>query len=250
MPNRPTSSANHQTKARKHDTPVAPAIPRVARPKAAPGPDAVRGVAGPGPSGCRLDQDQIDKIGIFRERGVTYPEIARRLRCSERSARRYGKGVTPRLRLPHDDDQSGHDPRAIRDSLLDEFMALLYANEELRSVTVVWHRVGEPMSECFDATYGGPPSILFLSEAERLLSDRLAKTGPRALQLLTRTQQSKHRFIREVVGSLFSDYIGWHRFAFNCSSGYNETGEDWRPPSERSGKPPEFGHVDLFDLAK
>jgi hypothetical protein len=186
----------------------------------------------------------------LRQRGVSFKEIGRRVRCSERTARRWVGQVVPQLRSPDPEIASPTDLRAIRELLLDEFMALLYVNEELRSVTVVWHRVGGSMCECFEATYGGPPSILFLSEAERLLNDRLLKTGPRALQLLTRTQQSKHRFIREVVGPLFSDYVGWHRFAFNMDCGFNETGEDWRPPSERSGKPPKFDHVDLFDLAK
>jgi hypothetical protein len=201
-------------------------------------------------SRSHMDQDAIDKMTALRQKGVSFKEIGRRARCSERTARRWVGKVVPKLHSPGPELAFRTDPRAIRELLLDEFMALLYANEELRSVTVVWTRVGGPMSECFQATYGGPPSILFLSEAERLLGDRLAKTGPRALQLLTRTEQSNCRFIREVIGPLFADYIGWHRFAFEAVSGYNETGEDWRPPSERSGKRPKFDHVDLFDLAK
>lgn len=209
---------------------------------------------GHGPSLVRprshIDQEVVDKMTVLRQRGVSFKEIGRRMGCSERTARRWVGQVLPRLQSPGPEPAAPTDPRAIRELMLDEFMDLLYVNKELRSVTVVWRRVGGPASDYFEATYGGPPSILFLSEAERLLSDRLTKLGPRALHLLAKTQQSKHRFLREVIGPLFADYVGWHRFAFNSLSGHNETGEDWRPPSERNGKPPNFDHVNLFDLAK
>ncbi len=37
--------------------------------------------------------------------------------------------------------------------------------------------------------------------------------------------------MREVVGFLYRDYVSWHELAQNI--GFCETGEDWRPPSER-----------------
>lgn len=199
-------------------------------------------------SRSHMDQEVVDKMTVLRQRGVSFKEIGRRVGCSERTARRWVGQVVPQLHSPGPELASTTDPRAIRELLLDEFMALLYVNRGLRSVTVVWQRVGDPMSESFQATYGGPPSILFLSEAERLLGERLAKTGPRALQLLTRTRQSKHRFIREVIGSLYSDYMNWHRVAFNSFTGFNETGEDWRPPSERRGASGQFEYVNPLDL--
>jgi hypothetical protein len=196
-----------------------------------------------------MDQDVVDRMTALRQRGISFKEIGRRAGCSERSARRWVGQVAPQLHPPGDELTSPTDPLTIRSQLLDEFMALLYANEALRSATVVWERVGGPTSQYFEATYGGPPSILLLSEAERLLNIRLAKLGPRALALLARTQQSKHRFIREVLGPLFADYIGWHRLAVDSPTGFNETGEDWTPPSERGIKPQHYWHVDLFDLA-
>lgn len=222
---------------------MAPASPTTGLATAGRSPSLVR-------ARSHVNQEVVDKMTVLRQRGVSFKEIGRRIGCSERTARRWVGQVVPQLRSPGPELRSPTDARAIRELLLDEFLHLLYVNHELRSVTVVWKRVGDPMSESFQATYGGPPSILFLSEAERILGERLAKTGPRALQLLARTQQSKHRFIREVIGSLFSDYISWHRVAFNSFSGYNETGEDWRPPSERSDKPLKFDHDDLFDLAE
>jgi hypothetical protein len=90
----------------------------------------------------------------------------------------------------------------------------------------VWRKVDESLQE---AVRGGPPSILFLNEAERTIRERLDELGPLALTYLARETQSKHRFLREVVGHLYWDYAHWHRFVQN----FGETGEDWRPPGER-----------------
>jgi hypothetical protein len=220
---------------------VTPAVPRVARSKAAPGPNAVRDVAGSSPSGCRLDQDQIDQIGAFRERGVTYPEIARRLGCSERSARRYGKGVTPRLRLPQDEDPSGADPRALAPALLARFFDSLYNNERLRSVTFMYRE-----NDGFDL--GGPPSSRFLNESEILLKDRLAKLSPHTLRHLAKDPLLQADFLRDVVGRLYSDYLWWNRCPEEIGSSINgSAGESWRPPSERP-RHDRAPYLDVFGL--
>jgi hypothetical protein len=196
-------------------------------------------VAAPGPSGCRLDQDQIDQIGIFRERGVTYPKIARRLGCSERSARRYGKGVTPQLRLPHDDDQSSLDPRASPSALLSKFFDSLYNNERLRSVTFIF--LADNAME-----RGGPPSTRFLSEAERLLKERLAKLSPHTLRQLSTDRLLQADFLRAVVGELYTDYAWWHREPEQILSVLRGSdGEAWRPPWER----PRTDRAPYIDIA-
>jgi hypothetical protein len=195
-----------------------------------------------------MDQEVVDRMTALRRQGISFKAIAQRVGVSERSARRWVGKVPPQVHAPAADDAPTGDPRVIREYLLDEFMTLLHSNEELRSVTVEWTRVGPRYSECFDATYGGPPSILFLSEAEKLLRGRLEKLEPRSLKLLANSAQSKRRFLREVVGPLFSDYVGWHRFAFANPSGYLESGEDWRPPSERRGASAQFEYVNPLDL--
>jgi hypothetical protein len=239
MPNRPNSSVNHHSKAHRSDALVAPAVPRSVRSKAAPSPSAVRDVAASGPSGSRLDQDQIDQIGALRERGVTYPEIARRLGCSDRSARRYGKGVTPRLRLPRDDDQSGIDPRALASALLTTFFDSLYDNERLRSVSYIF-------LDDDGLDRGGPPSTRFLSEAERLLKERLAKLSPHTLRQLSTDRLLQADFLRDVVGELYTDYVWWHREPEEMLSVLRGSdGEAWRPPWER----PKSDRAPYIDIA-
>ena len=61
--------------------------------------------------------------------------------------------------------------------------------------------------------------------------------GVLALRLLARTKQLQARFLRETVGSLYSDYVAWHRLA----NKFAKTGEDWRPPRERPQLEPEEG---------
>ncbi len=70
---------------------------------------------------------------------------------------------------------------------------------------------------------------MFLNEAERLIREGLEALGVLALRLLARDERSQHRFLREIVGSVYWDYVGWHKFSQN----FGETGEDWRPPRER-----------------
>ena len=63
----------------------------------------------------------------------------------------------------------------------------------------------------------------------RSLRERLESMGVLALRLLARTKQMQARFLRETVGSLYSDYVLWHKIA----NKFGKTGEDWRPPRER-----------------
>jgi hypothetical protein len=183
-------------------------------------------------------------MAALRRQGISFREIGARLDCSERTARRYVGRVLPQLHLPQASPELETDPRALRDRLLSEFIDLLYADRRLRSVTVTWHR--DDVSS-YAAEYGGPPSILFLSEAERLLRERLDSIGLLALRLLARDRRSKLRFVREVVGSLYSDYIAWHEFAQNFPDTECPTGEDWRPPRERSPVA-ELEHIDPYGL--
>ncbi len=114
----------------------------------------------------RVTQDSIDEMTALRRQGVTFRDIGARLGCSERTARRFVGQVLPQLHVPRATPELETDPRALRERLLSEFIELLYADRRLRSVTVTWHRVNDSSNR---AEYGGPPSILFLSEAERLL---------------------------------------------------------------------------------
>lgn len=85
------------------------------------------------------------------------------------------------------------------------------------------------------AEYGGPPSILFLTEAERLLREKLDSLEPLALRYLAQQRQSQDQFLRQVIGHLYNDYVLWHQIAQNLK---DETGEDWRPFRERPPCPP------------
>lgn len=178
----------------------------------------------------RVTQDAIDEMTALRRQGVTFRNIGARLGCSERTARRYVGRVLPQLHIPQASPELETDPRALRERLLSEFIDVLYADRRLRSVTVTWNRVDDSSNR---AEYGGPPSILFLSEAERLLRERLDSIGLLALRLLARDRRSKLRFVREVVASLYWDYVGWHEFGQNFPDTMCPTGEDWRPPRER-----------------
>jgi hypothetical protein len=183
-------------------------------------------LSGTGRGRRRVTQVKIDKMTEWRRQGLTHQEIGEREGCSERTSRRYVGHVEPRLKLPPGNPEPEDDPRSLRARLASEFVEFLHADERLRSFTFRWQKVDEATKM---AIYGGPPSILFLSEAERLLRERLDAIGDLALRLLAREKQSQRRFLREVVGSLCADYVGWHQFADN----FGETGEDWRPPRER-----------------
>ena len=174
----------------------------------------------------RVTQETIDEMAALRRQGLTFAEIGTRVGCNERTARRYVGRVQPQLHLPQKTPELDTDPRTLRERLLSEFMLTLYRDHQLRRWTLTWVRIDESTQR---AVYGGPPSILFLSEAERLLREQLEKLGLHAVRFLALDPRSKVRFIREVVGPLYNDYAGWHQFSQN----FGETGEGWRPKRER-----------------
>lgn len=173
----------------------------------------------------------------MRRQGLGFAVIGTRQGLSERTARRYVGGVEPQLKLPQrDDPEPDADPGALRDRFAREFMEILYREPRLNRLYVTKRATGPG---AVDWIYGGPPSILFLNEAERLIREGLDSLGPLSLGLLARDEGLRHRFLGAKVGHLYSDYVGWHQFSQN----FGETGEDWRPPRER----PPMEPVDELD---
>ena len=168
----------------------------------------------------------------LRREGLGFAEVGARQGFSERTARRFVGKVEPRLTLPQGDAEPETDPRALRERFAWEFLETLYRDKRLNALTMRLRKIG-PGTHI--AEYGGPPSILFLNEAERLIRERLDSLGVLALRLLARTKELQARFQRETVGSLYSDYVFWHEVIANK---FGQTGEDWRPPRERA-------HLDL-----
>ena len=186
------------------------------------------------PGRGRVSQEDIDAMAELRREGLGFAEVGARRGFSERTARRFVGKVEPRLTLPQGEAEPETDPRALRERFAREFLEILYRDERLNALTMRLRKIG-PDAEI--AEYGGPPSILFLNEAERLLRERLESMGVLALRLLARTKQLQARFLRETVGSLYSDYVLWHKIA----NKFGKTGEDWRPPRERPQLEPEEG---------
>lgn len=186
------------------------------------------------PGRGRVSQEDIDAMAELRREGLGFAEVGARRGFSERTARRFVGKVEPRLTLPQGDAELETDPRALRERFAREFLEILYRDRQLNALTMRLRKLGPDANI---AEYGGPPSILFLNEAERLLRERLDSMGVLALRLLARTKQLQARFLRETVGSLYSDYVAWHRFA----NKFGKTGEDWRPPRERPQLEPEEG---------
>ena len=190
------------------------------------------------PTRRRVTQKMVDQMAELRRQNLTFKDIGVRLHCSERTARRCVGKVEPQLQLPErNPEPEAEAPRQMRERFASEFLEILYGDERLRSLTLRWQKVDEATKK---AIWGGPPSILFLSEAERLIRERLDAIGDLALRLLARDKRSQHRFLREVIGFLYADYVQWHQFAQN----FDETGEDWRPPRER----PPAEEIDEDDL--
>ena len=186
------------------------------------------------PGRGRVSQEDIDAMAELRRQGLGFAEVGARRGFSEKTARRFVGKVEPRLTLPQGDAEPESDPRALRERFAQDFLEILYRDKQLNALTMRLRKIG-PDAEV--AEYGGPPSILFLNEAERLLRERLESMGVLALRLLARTKQLQARFLRETVGSLYSDYVLWHKIA----NKFGKTGEDWRPPRERPQLEPEEG---------
>ena len=181
-----------------------------------------------GPKRRRASQETIDDMAALRRRGLTFQEIGARVGCSERTARRYAGKVLPQLHVPGTTPQLDTDPRKQREQLVTQFMQCLHDDKRLQSLTRVWKQVD---ADTILYVYGGPPSILFLSEAGRLLRERLESLGMIALRMLAENRQSQRRFVREVVGNLYWDYVTWHQFRDNFDP--EGAKEDWRPSGER-----------------
>jgi hypothetical protein len=176
----------------------------------------------------RVTQERIDRMADLRRQGLPFAEIGVRLGCSERTARRYAGKVQPQLHLPEATPGLDTDPRSVRERLVTRYLQLLHDDERLQSLTSIWRQVTPAYRE---VVYGGPPSILFLNEAERLLRERLDTIGVVTLRMLAENGQSRARFLREVVGELYSDYVWWHELADMMDP--EGAREDWRPARER-----------------
>ncbi len=189
----------------------------------------------------RVTQERIDRMAELRRQGVPYAEIGARLGCSERTARRYSGRVRPDLHLPNAIPDMETDPRILRDQLASRFVQWLHDDQRLCRLTRRWRQVDRSTRE---AIYGGPPSILFLSEAEHLLRDRLDGLAIVALRLLAQNPQSQRRFLQEVVGYLYWDYVRHYQHQ-NLNS---VTDEPWRPPRERPAPEPLDDQDEDLDL--
>lgn len=194
-----------------------------------------------------MTQDAIDEMASLRLKGFTFADIGKRLRCSERTARRYVGNVMPQLRLPQANADTAPelvvDARTLREGFITKFLDVLYNDEGLRGATTIMHYEGD---DHWSYEYGLPPSTRLLAEAEHLLRKRFATMGDGAVRLLARDKRAEPRFLREVVGDLRLDYINWHHCSQNFGSG--GIGEDWRPLSERpSVEEPDYEDPYGFD---
>jgi transposase len=175
----------------------------------------------------RTNQERIDAAGKLRRKGISFEEIAARLACSERTARRIAGHVQPELKLPDAESGRDSDPRELREAMLARFFDRLYLNQQLRSVTTIWRTDGGE-EKC------GPPTSRFLSIAEAQLRKRLAELGAHMLRCLAVDAELQTEFLRDTIGALFGDYYWWHRppdKLFEPIRGSN--GEPWCPPWER-----------------
>ncbi len=179
------------------------------------------------PARRRTNQERIDAAGKLRRKGISFEEIAARLGCSERTARRIAGHVQPELRLPDAESGRDTDPRELREALLARFFDRLYHNRQLRSVTIIWRTDGGE-EKC------GPPTSRFLSIAEGQLRKRLAELGLHLLRRLAADAELQTEFLRDCIGALFGDYFWWHRPTEELYVGIRgSNGELWRPPWER-----------------
>jgi DNA-binding CsgD family transcriptional regulator len=220
------SSALAHRKARR----TTPAIPPEHRQKPPQSHADGRAKTAPAPPRHHTDQERIDRATELKQQGLSNKRIAAILGCGEKTIRGIVKDVKPELHLPHANLKPGRDPRVLREQLLAQFVGILHRDPNLRQWTVVWQDIDNGAGRVPE--YGGPPSILFLNEAEKLLRAKLSALGIHALGFLASDWRSKAQFLREVIGHLYWDYIWWHKLKQEFGSGDYETG-DWRPPSER-----------------
>ena len=139
----------------------------------------------------------------LRRQGLGFAEVGARRGFSEKTARRFVGKVEPRLTLPQGDAEPETDPRALRERFAQDFLEILYRDKQLNALTMRLRKIG-PDAEI--AEYGGPPSILFLNEAERLLRERLDSMGVLALRLLARTKQMDDEDLEKQLKSRQDDF--------------------------------------------
>lgn len=181
------------------------------------------------PARGRITQERLDKMAELRRQGLTFRAIGERVGCSERTARRYAGHVQSDLQMPDAKPRASADSRTVRETLVTKFMATLFHDKRLWNLTLEWRPAGE---DRWVAAYGGPPSVLFLSEAERRLRAQLEQLEIHALRYLAGDVDCQRQFVRETIGWLYADYVAWHQFALNLGG---DAGEDWRPPRSRTG---------------
>lgn len=163
----------------------------------------------------RVNQEAVDEMAKLRRQGLTFKEIGARLGCSERTARRYAGVVEPQIKMPPASPApEPKDTRQLRDSLARWFSDSLYGAKHYPQPRM---------------------SVRFMAEATRLIRERLAEMDHLTLELAFKDREMKNRFLKEVVGPLYSDFK-WHiyldtEFGFMMPS---ESAARWHPPSGRS----------------
>jgi hypothetical protein len=153
-------------------------------------------------------------MATLRRQGLTFKEIGQRVGSSERTARRYVGRVQPQLQLPPANlEPEVEDPHQMRERLARWFSDSLYKQN------------GNPRPR---------ESVTFLTEATRMLRERLDATDPLTMELMIKDVELRRRFVLEVVGQLYSDYKLMVHFEteFGQMSPSQATA-GWRPPRER-----------------
>ena len=134
----------------------------------------------------RVTQGLINQMGELRRQGLPFHEIARKLGCSERTARRYAGHIRPSLELPPAVlEASPRDPGKLREELARWCADELYQSEE------------HPRPR---------ESVTFLNEAMRRLRDRPGWNGPLVLEQVWHDIALRRRIIRETVGPLYRHF--------------------------------------------
>jgi hypothetical protein len=177
----------------------------------------------------RVNQETVDEMAALRRQGLTFQEIGARLGCSERTARRYAGRVEPQLNLPSPlPDPEVRDPRDLREELARWFSEFLYRLNEHPAPRL---------------------SVRFMSEATRLIRDRLAEMDPLTLELLAKDRAMKDRFLKEVVGSLYGDFRSYVQFDEGIGHMTTEaSAATWRPLRERPTIPaPDDDDEEFYD---
>lgn len=166
----------------------------------------------------RVTQGTINKMAELRRQGMSYLEIGARLGCSERTARRFVGQVVPHLELPQAEPESGaQDPDRMRGWLARHFSDQLYHDKSFP----------EPRL-----------SVTFLAESAHLVEERLEALPELTLELLMKDKDLRVRFLRESVGTLYSDFSSSVRFGVGlCRLDPSEAARQWARDRELPERP-------------